>query len=51
MVYLGYLLTRTGKKPQSNTGQAILAITPPKQVKDLRRFLSMIQYYRDLWER
>eukprot|EP00804_Cyclotella_cryptica_P021312 CCRYP_001568-RA/>CCRYP_001568-RA protein AED:0.37 eAED:0.39 QI:0/0/0/1/0/0/2/0/394 len=39
--YLGYILTRTGIKPQPNKVQAILAISPPKQVKDLRRFLGM----------
>ena len=29
--------------------QAILALTPPTGVKDLHRFLGMVQYYRDLW--
>ena len=43
--YLGYILTRTGIKPQPKKVQAILAITPPKQVKDLRKFLGMVQYY------
>jgi hypothetical protein len=51
MEYLGYILTRTGIKPQPKKVQAILAITPPKQVKDLCRFLGMVQYYRDLWAR
>jgi hypothetical protein len=31
--------------------QAILAIKPPTGVKQLRHFLSMVQYYRDLWAR
>ena len=43
--YLGYILTRTGIKPQPKKVQAILAITAPKQVKDLRSFLGMVQYY------
>ena len=30
---------------------AILAITPPQQVKDIRKFLGMVQYYGDLWTR
>ena len=47
--YLGYVLTREGIKPQSNKVQAILALTPPTNVKELRRFLGMVQYYRDLW--
>jgi hypothetical protein len=29
--------------------QAILAIQPPTNVKELRYFLDMVQYYRDLW--
>ena len=49
--YLGYILTRTGIKPQRKKVQTILAISPPKQVKDLHRFLDMIQYYRDLGAR
>ncbi len=49
--YLGYVLTRDGIKPQSNKVQAILAIEPPTGVKQLRHFLGMVQYYRDLWAR
>ncbi len=49
--YLGYVLTRDGIKPQSNKVQAILAIKLPTGVKQLRHFLGMVQYYRDLWER
>ena len=49
--YLGYILSRDGIKPQPKKVQSILALTPPKNVKDLRRFLGMVQYYRDLWAR
>ncbi len=49
--YLGYVLTRDGIKPQSNKVQAILTIKPPTGVKQLRHFLGMVQYYRDLWAR
>jgi hypothetical protein len=49
--YLGYVLTRDGIKPQSNKVQAILGIQPPTNVKELRHFLGMVQYYRDLWAR
>jgi hypothetical protein len=44
-------LTRDGIKPQSNKVQAILVIEPPTNVKELRHFLGMVQYYCDLWAR
>ena len=49
--YLGYVLSRDGIKPQTNKVKSILALTPPTNVKELRRFLGMVQYYRDLWAR
>ena len=49
--YLGYVLTRDGIKPQVNKVQSILALTPPRNVTELRSFLGMVQYYRDLWAR
>ncbi len=49
--YLGYVLTRDGIKPQSNKVQAILAIKSPTGVRQLRHFLGMVQYCRDLWAR
>jgi hypothetical protein len=49
--YLGYILTRDGIKFQRHKVQAILAIQMPKNVKELRHFLGMVQYYCDLWAR
>ena len=49
--YLGYILTREGIKPQPKKVQAILALMPPNNVKELRHFLGMVQYYRDMWAR
>jgi hypothetical protein len=51
--YLGYVLTKDGIKPQNIKVQAIPMIQPPKGkgVKQLRHFLGMVQYYRDLWAR
>ncbi len=51
MDYLGYILTRDGIKLQSNKVQAMLAQALLRNVKELRRFLGMVQYYRDLWAR
>jgi hypothetical protein len=47
--YLGYILTREGIKPQLKKVQAILALNPPNNVKELQHFLGMVQYYRDMW--
>ncbi len=49
--YLGYILTRGGIKPQPEKVQVILALNPPNNVKELRHFLRMVQYYRDMWAR
>ena len=42
---------QVGIKPQPEKVSAILAIRPPTTVKGLRKFLGMVQYYRDLWEK
>ncbi len=47
--YLGYILTKLGIKPQPKKVQAILALNPPNNVKELRHFLGMVQYYHDMW--
>ncbi len=47
--YLGYILTREGIKPQPKKVQAIRGLNPPNNVKELRHFLGMVQYYRDMW--
>ena len=49
--YLGYIPMQEGIKPQPEKVSAILAIQPPTNVKGLRKFLGMVQYYRDLWEK
>jgi hypothetical protein len=47
--YLGYILSRDGIKPQPKKIEAILAIKLPTKVKELCRFLGIVQYYRHLW--
>jgi hypothetical protein len=49
--YFHYILTREGIKLQPKKVQAILALNPPNNVQELRHFLGMVQYYRDLWAR
>ena len=47
--YLGYTLSQSGIKPQAKKVEAIGRILPPKNRKQLKHFLGMINYYRDMW--
>ena len=49
--YLGYQLTRKGLKPQRKKLVAIERINPPSSSKQLKRFIGMINFYRDIWEK
>ena len=46
--HLGCALTRQGISTQTKKIEAILALSPPTKVKELRTFLGMVQYYRDM---
>jgi hypothetical protein len=50
MEYLGYNITRTGIQPIAKKVQAIQAIKTPKTRKQLRGFIGMINFYRDMWK-
>ena len=47
--YLGYTLSQSGIKPQAKKVEAIGRILPPKNRKQLKHFLGMINYYRNMW--
>jgi transposase InsO family protein len=47
--YLGYNISREGIRPSNNKVQAILLIKAPTTRKQLRRFIGMVNYYRDMW--
>ena len=49
--YLGYVITRKGIRPQPKKIDAVLRIEEPKTIKQLRSFIGMINYYRDVWPR
>jgi hypothetical protein len=49
VTYLGFIITRDGIKPQPEKIQGILNMMPPKTQKDVRRFVGMINFYRDLY--
>ena len=49
--YLGYWITREGIQPQPKKVEAIRAMTTPTTRTQLRRFIGMVNYYRDMWIR
>ena len=49
--YLGYRLTPEGIKPQGKKIKAILNIAQPSNIRELRRFIGFVQYYRDMFRR
>jgi RNase H-like domain found in reverse transcriptase/Reverse transcriptase (RNA-dependent DNA polymerase) len=49
--YLGYWITRHGIQPQPKKVEAIMRLIPPTTKRQLRCFLGMINYYRDMWQR
>ncbi|GMF43140.1 unnamed protein product [Phytophthora fragariaefolia] len=46
--YLGFTLTANGIQPQKKKTEAIQQIAEPRNKKELRRFLGMITYYREM---
>jgi hypothetical protein len=47
--YLGYNLTQNGIQSLVKKIAAIQAISEPRNKKELRRFIGLCNYYRDLW--
>ena len=48
---LGCWITRTGIKPVCDKVKAVLKIAEPKTQKELRSFIGVVNYYRDMWVR
>ena len=44
--YLGHLITPSGLKPNPRLVSAVQEFQPPKDVRELRRFLGLTSYYR-----
>ena len=49
--YLGYIITKDGIKPNPKKVQGILDMRRPTNKTEVRHFVGMVQYYRDLWPR
>ena len=49
--YLGYWISREGIQPLTAKVEAIQRIAPPKNKRELRRFIGIVNYYRDMWIR
>ena len=47
--YLGYLINKEGVRPTMKKVEAIKNIATPKTRKQLRGFIGMVNYYRDMW--
>ncbi|KAE8902705.1 hypothetical protein PF005_g12889 [Phytophthora fragariae] len=49
--YLGYVISCNGISPMHSKVDAIQRIAPPRIRRELRRFVGMVNYYRDVWPR
>jgi len=49
--HLGYWITHTGMKLVYDKVKAVLKIAEPKNGKELRSFIGIVNYYRDMWVR
>ena len=49
--YLGYHVTREGVMPIPKKVKAIQALAIPKTCKQLRQFIGMTNFYRDMWQK
>ena len=49
--HLGHWITREGIKPLPDKVAAIMHMAEPKTKKELRSFIGLINYHRDVWIR
>ncbi|OWZ03777.1 Pol Polyprotein [Phytophthora megakarya] len=47
--YLGFRISREGNEPIPGKIEAIVELERPRTIRDLRRFIGMVNYYKDMW--
>jgi hypothetical protein len=48
--YLGYWITRDGVMPLNKKVEAINNLAPPTNSTEVRKFIGLVNYYRDMWK-
>jgi hypothetical protein len=49
--YLGYWITRDGVMPLNKKVKAINNLAPPTNHTEVRKFIGLVNYYRDMWKK
>jgi hypothetical protein len=49
--WLGHYLMPDGPKPWRKKIELILALAPPKSLKELQSFIGFVNFYKDYWKR
>ena len=49
--YLGYIISVDGVKPDPKKIQGNMDLANPQPAKEMKFFIDMVQFYRDMWKR